>query len=34
MELFWKTELPELLILSKYSEDEECQGYACFSEVL
>jgi len=34
MELFWKTELPELLMLSKYSEDDECQGNAQFSEVL
>jgi hypothetical protein len=34
MELFWKTELPELLILSKYSEDEKCHGNAWFSDVL
>jgi hypothetical protein len=34
MELFWKTELPEFLILSKYSEDEECHGNAWFSAVL
>jgi hypothetical protein len=33
MELFGKTALPELLILSKYSEDEECHGNTWVSEV-